>query len=135
MFQSSPLYRTYTRYTRYSNGAYFCCCRSQRTWCSFKSCSSQRRYLLWFESFLMFLNNITYIFHSFGLFFISIGYGDMAVSNAVGSNVFDILVCLGLPWFLKTGIINPGSTIKVYSKGMWRRHILLIFPYSAEYLD
>lgn len=27
------------------------------------------------------------------------GYGDMAVSNAVGSNVFDILVCLGLPWY------------------------------------
>lgn len=26
------------------------------------------------------------------------GYGDMAVSNAIGSNVFDILVCLGLPW-------------------------------------
>lgn len=45
------------------------------------------------------------------------GYGDMAVSNAVGSNVFDILVCLGLPWFLKTGIISPGTTIKVYSKG------------------
>jgi hypothetical protein len=47
------------------------------------------------------------------------GYGDMGVSNAVGSNVFDILVCLGLPWFLKTGIINPGSTIKVYSKGQY----------------
>ncbi|KAK7582517.1 hypothetical protein V9T40_013962 [Parthenolecanium corni] len=46
------------------------------------------------------------------------GYGDMAVSNAVGSNVFDILVCLGLPWFLKTGIISPGTTIKVYSKGL-----------------
>jgi Ca2+/Na+ antiporter len=26
------------------------------------------------------------------------GLGDMAVSNAVGSNVFDILICLGLPW-------------------------------------
>jgi K+-dependent Na+/Ca+ exchanger-like protein len=26
------------------------------------------------------------------------GRGDMAVSNAVGSNVFDILICLGLPW-------------------------------------
>lgn len=41
----------------------------------------------------------------------------MAVSNAVGSNVFDILVCLGLPWFMKTAIFNPGSTVKVYSKG------------------
>ncbi|XP_050532827.1 probable sodium/potassium/calcium exchanger CG1090 [Daktulosphaira vitifoliae] len=46
------------------------------------------------------------------------GYGDMAVSNAVGSNVFDILVCLGLPWFLQTAIFNPGSTVKVYSKGL-----------------
>uniref|UniRef100_A0A2S2P8X2 Putative sodium/potassium/calcium exchanger n=2 Tax=Aphidini TaxID=33387 RepID=A0A2S2P8X2_SCHGA len=46
------------------------------------------------------------------------GYGDMAVSNAIGSNVFDILVCLGLPWFLQTAIFNPGSTVKVYSKGL-----------------
>ncbi|BES96817.1 Sodium potassium calcium exchanger [Nesidiocoris tenuis] len=46
------------------------------------------------------------------------GYGDMAVSNAVGSNVFDILVCLGLPWFLKTAIIKPGSYVKVFSKGL-----------------
>lgn len=29
------------------------------------------------------------------------GEGDMAVSNAVGSNVFDICVGLGLPWFIK----------------------------------
>jgi hypothetical protein len=46
------------------------------------------------------------------------GYGDMAVSNAVGSNVFDILICLGLPWFIQTAIIKPGSHGKVYSKGM-----------------
>lgn len=45
------------------------------------------------------------------------GYGDMAVSNAVGSNVFDILICLGLPWFLQTAVISPGSTVKVISKG------------------
>lgn len=44
----------------------------------------------------------------------------MAVSNAIGSNVFDILVCLGLPWFLQTAIFNPGSTVKVYSKGEMR---------------
>jgi hypothetical protein len=45
------------------------------------------------------------------------GYGDMAVSNAVGSNVFDILICLGLPWFIKTAIIKPGSDVPVISKG------------------
>jgi Ca2+/Na+ antiporter len=37
----------------------------------------------------------------------------MAVSNAIGSNVFDILLCLGLPWFIKTAIVDPGSTVKV----------------------
>ncbi|XP_066144151.1 probable sodium/potassium/calcium exchanger CG1090 [Euwallacea fornicatus] len=46
------------------------------------------------------------------------GYGDMAVSNAIGSNVFDILVCLGLPWFMKTALTYPGSHIKVISKGL-----------------
>lgn len=45
-------------------------------------------------------------------------YGDMAVSNAVGSNVFDILICLGLPWFIQTAIIKPGSHVNVISKGM-----------------
>lgn len=48
------------------------------------------------------------------------GYGDMAVSNAIGSNVFDILVCLGLPWFIQTAIIKPGSHVNVISKGMYR---------------
>ncbi|CAG2053101.1 unnamed protein product [Timema podura] len=46
------------------------------------------------------------------------GYGDMAVSNAVGSNVFDILVCLGLPWFIQTALIKPGSHVNVFSKGL-----------------
>lgn len=43
----------------------------------------------------------------------------MAVSNAVGSNVFDILICLGLPWFLKTAIVKPGSKVRVISKGVY----------------
>ena len=45
------------------------------------------------------------------------GHGDMAVSNAIGSNVFDILMCLGLPWFMKTAIVDPGSVVKVKSRG------------------
>lgn len=46
------------------------------------------------------------------------GYGDMAVSNAVGSNVFDILVCLGLPWLIQTTILVPGGHVNVISKGI-----------------
>ncbi|XP_042884007.1 probable sodium/potassium/calcium exchanger CG1090 isoform X2 [Penaeus japonicus] len=46
------------------------------------------------------------------------GFGDMAVSNAIGSNVFDILLCLGLPWFLKTAIVDPGSVVPVESRGL-----------------
>ena len=46
------------------------------------------------------------------------GHGDMAVSNAIGSNVFDILMCLGLPWFIKTVIISPGSIVPVQHKGI-----------------
>ncbi|TSK22711.1 Ras and Rab interactor 2 [Bagarius yarrelli] len=46
------------------------------------------------------------------------GLGDMAVSNSIGSNVFDILVGLGLPWALQTLVIEYGSTIHLNSKGL-----------------
>ncbi|XP_033756814.1 sodium/potassium/calcium exchanger 3-like [Pecten maximus] len=45
------------------------------------------------------------------------GHGDMAVSNAVGSNVFDILICMGVPWLLQI-IIKKGEPIEVYSEGL-----------------
>merc|ERR1719326_21324 len=38
------------------------------------------------------------------------GEGDMAVANALGSNVFDILIGLGVPWFIKT--VSTGEVIK-----------------------
>ncbi|UYV60888.1 hypothetical protein LAZ67_1002677 [Cordylochernes scorpioides] len=44
------------------------------------------------------------------------GLGDMAISNAVGSNVFDILLCMGLPWFVQTVAITPGQSVKVQSE-------------------
>uniref|UniRef100_A0A663M4S4 Solute carrier family 24 member 4 n=1 Tax=Athene cunicularia TaxID=194338 RepID=A0A663M4S4_ATHCN len=46
------------------------------------------------------------------------GLGDMAVSNTIGSNVFDILVGLGIPWGLQTMAIDCGSTVKINSKGL-----------------
>ncbi|XP_058461269.1 sodium/potassium/calcium exchanger 3-like [Malaya genurostris] len=30
------------------------------------------------------------------------GHGEMGVSNSLGSNTFDILLCLGLPWLIKS---------------------------------
>lgn len=29
------------------------------------------------------------------------GHGSMGISSSIGSNTFDILLCLGLPWFIK----------------------------------
>ncbi|KAL3873319.1 hypothetical protein ACJMK2_036451 [Sinanodonta woodiana] len=53
------------------------------------------------------------------------GMGDMAVSNSVGSNVFDILLGLSLPWFLKTAIVSANSTVTINSNGMLYSIILL----------
>jgi len=46
------------------------------------------------------------------------GQGDMAVSNSIGSNVFDILVCLGVPWFIQSAIILPGTHVPINSAGI-----------------
>ncbi|XP_029449633.1 sodium/potassium/calcium exchanger 3 [Rhinatrema bivittatum] len=46
------------------------------------------------------------------------GMGDMAVSNSIGSNVFDILIGLGLPWTLKTLAVDYGTYIHLNSQGL-----------------
>lgn len=42
------------------------------------------------------------------------GMGDMAVSNSIGSNIFDILLGLGFPWALRTLVVDYGSTVSLY---------------------
>ncbi len=58
------------------------------------------------------------------------GRGGMAVSNAVGSNIFDIFVGLGLPWFLKSIIYKHDITTNkdglVVAVGLLLGSILLI---------
>jgi len=46
------------------------------------------------------------------------GFGDMAVSSSVGSNIFDILIGLPVPWILQTGIVDPGGTVDIASSGI-----------------
>lgn len=48
------------------------------------------------------------LFHIHSLF---AGLGDMAVSNSIGSNIFDVLLGLGFPWALRTLIVSYGSVV------------------------
>ncbi|XP_023662555.1 sodium/potassium/calcium exchanger 4 isoform X2 [Paramormyrops kingsleyae] len=54
------------------------------------------------------------------------GLGDMAVSNTIGSNVFDILVGLGLPWALQTMAVSYGSEVRINSAGLVYSVVLLL---------
>merc|ERR1711988_1717648 len=38
------------------------------------------------------------------------GEGDMAVANALGSNVFDIMLGLGVPWTLRCVVLQKNPT-------------------------
>lgn len=58
-----------------------------------------------------------YVFCLLFVFF-SAGLGDMAVSNTIGSNVFDILVGLGVPWGLQTIALFWGSTVCILGKSL-----------------
>merc|ERR1719265_1070132 len=59
------------------------------------------------------------------------GEGDMAVANALGSNVFDILLGLGVPWLLKaamgTQIIFNGASKDLLQWILILVGILLLF--------
>lgn len=59
------------------------------------------------------------------------GRGDMAIANAIGSNIFDILIGLGLPWLLAIGLRQAGwmsgsPTIEVGIAGLWMSALILL---------
>jgi len=51
------------------------------------------------------------------------GRGCMAISNAIGSNIFDILICLGLPWLIVLSF--SGGTIGVSTENLLSSVVLL----------
>jgi K+-dependent Na+/Ca+ exchanger-like protein len=60
------------------------------------------------------------------------GYGDTAISNAVGSNIFDILANLGLTWFIGS-IITGGKEVKVDTSNL-NASIILLFASAISLL-
>ena len=52
------------------------------------------------------------------------GKSDMIISNAVGSNIFDIAIALGFPWALYF-LLNPGGTIIVDTENLLVSVLLL----------
>ncbi|MEM7118393.1 MAG: calcium/sodium antiporter [Chloroflexota bacterium] len=51
------------------------------------------------------------------------GRGQMAVANAVGSNIFDILIGLGVPWIIAMTVL--GKEIHVGTGDLWTSTIIL----------
>ncbi|XP_014667101.1 PREDICTED: sodium/potassium/calcium exchanger 4-like [Priapulus caudatus] len=62
------------------------------------------------------------------------GLGDMAVSNSIGSNVFDILIGLATPWFMQTALISPGSFVHINSRGLIYSVMLLFLTVAFTIL-
>ena len=65
------------------------------------------------------------------------GDAGMGLSNSIGSNIFDILVCLGLPWFLKA-YFWPSQPhqhwVLLQSSGLGYSAIILLATLCALYL-
>ncbi|KAK9500198.1 hypothetical protein O3M35_001502 [Rhynocoris fuscipes] len=54
------------------------------------------------------------------------GHGSMALSNSLGANTFDILICLGLPWVFKaTYFSDPFHHVHINSRGIGYSALLL----------
>ena len=46
------------------------------------------------------------------------GFGDMAVSSSIGSNVFDILMGLPIPWIIACWVGLNGGSVRIYSENL-----------------
>ncbi|KAG8232086.1 hypothetical protein J437_LFUL012445, partial [Ladona fulva] len=66
------------------------------------------------------------------------GFGSMGLSNSIGSNTFDILLCLGFPWLIKSVFFPtvPGEHfVIINSKGMEYSAITLLSTLLILYVS
>lgn len=65
------------------------------------------------------------------------GHGSMGICNSIGSNTFDILLCLGVPWLIKAVFfpIQPGQNyVGINSAGLEYSAITLLSTLFLLYL-
>ncbi|XP_070543543.1 sodium/potassium/calcium exchanger 5-like [Ptychodera flava] len=59
------------------------------------------------------------------------GLGDMAISNIIGSNIFEIFICLGCLWFIRS-LISDLEPVYIYSSGLtFTSAVLLLTVFIA----
>lgn len=84
----------------------------------------------------IYINNETSYIKFFSIYFVS-GHGSMGISNSIGSNTFDILLCLGLPWLIKSSFspTQPGKHyISINSGGLEYSAISLLSTLMLLYI-
>lgn len=62
----------------------------------------------------------------------------MGISNSIGSNVFDVLLCLGLPWFLKAAffpVVPNEHYVTINSQGLVYSSISLFSTLAVLYVS
>jgi Ca2+/Na+ antiporter len=52
------------------------------------------------------------------------GLGTMAMNNAIGSNIFNVLICMGMPWLIR--IVMDKGSIPVQSNSLIYSILMLI---------
>ncbi|KAL1459047.1 hypothetical protein WDU94_011059 [Cyamophila willieti] len=62
------------------------------------------------------------------------GLGSMALSNTIGSSIFGILVCMGLPWFLDASLIRSNHFTPISSAGLDHSLFILVICILIMYL-
>ena len=65
------------------------------------------------------------------------GHGAMGISNSLGSNVFDILLCLGLPWLIKAAffpVVDNDHGVIINSRGLAYSSISLLSTLLGLYV-
>lgn len=98
----------------------------------------QRQFLvwLWLKEVLLALENQKIVI-DFNYFPLTVGHGSMGICNSIGSNTFDILLCLGVPWLIKAVFfpIQPGQHfVGINSAGLEYSAITLLSTLFLLYI-